>query len=226
MTAPWIAVLVLVVLLSPVLYRIGSRVLKVLLLRRAMRGALSEVGQQALAKQPDTISLSRTPDPQWSDAAAIEALARPLLGLGFYDCGAYKVDKMPGVKMRILMKEDTSMAAFLYEHPQAGTWIELSVRYEDGSTNALATLPATGIKSPEWFHTLRASKSEPTDQLYQRLLAERRQSGIKPVTRDTVVREYEEAYMRIMLWQKNRGLSLEEVATVARHWLEKKGAEP
>ena len=165
MNPGWIVVLVLAVLLAALLVRIVVRVGKLLLLRQAVRGALSDVGKQALARQPDTISLSRTSDPQWKDAAAIDAVARPLLDLGFYDCGAYKANQMAGVLMRILMKEDSSTAAFLYEHPQAGCWTELSVRYEDGSTNALSTLPPTGIQSPEWFKTIRAAKSEPTDKL-------------------------------------------------------------
>jgi hypothetical protein len=49
-----------------------------------------------------------------------------------------------------------------------------------------------------------------------RLLKERRPDGLKLVTSETVVREYEEAWMRIMVWQKNKGLSVEEVAAVVR----------
>ena len=186
---------------------------------------LNSLGRQALDQQPDALELKRDGATVWRDAARIESLARPLLNAGFGDCGVYVTDKMPGIRIWFLMKEADGVAAFIYEHPKTSPWIELSVRYNDGSTTALSNLPPTGIDmNPPFFKKITADGAVPTDQLYQRILKERSPYGIKNVNRQTVVAEYEQAYMRIMTWQKNKGLSPEEVAAVVKKWSEKRDA--
>jgi hypothetical protein len=196
-----------------------------LLLRVAMvRVAFTEIGRRALDKQPDDLGLTRVMEPRWRGPDAVEALARPLLALGFSDCGSYTASKMPGVTIRFLLQAAERVAAFVYEHPKVGVWLELSVRYEDGTTTALSSRPPTGIKSPPFFRLLRGEPGASVEDLYHRLLAERPAAGIKAVTPDTVVAEYELAYRRIMAWQKGRGLSPEEVAAVAKKWAQKRAA--
>ncbi|MFI5350228.1 MAG: hypothetical protein ACHQ2Z_11835 [Elusimicrobiota bacterium] len=193
-------------------------------LRGALRAVLVRLGKNALDKQPDRIRLDRLASPAWRDAAKMAAQAEPLLALGFEECGSYTPDKMPGVKLRILLKEDSRVAAFIYEHPKAGVWTELSVRYEDGATTACVNRAATGLQPPPFFRKILGDPAEPTDRLYARLIQERPGNGIKLVSKATVVPEYEDAWMRIMIWQKNKGLSAEEVAAVAQKHLEKRKA--
>jgi len=218
---PW---LILIAFGLVVAVRVVRKVFQVLVLRRAARAMLKQVGVKALGAVPDAIKLERqTFTPEWRRPAEMEAMSRPLLGLGFLDCGVYLVDKMPGVRIWFLMNEKTRTAAFLYDHPKAPPWIEFSVRYENGSTCALSTLPATGIQPSPFFHRIQAARETPTGALYERLLKERPAEGIKPVTSRTVVAEYENAYLLMMLWQKNKGLSVEEVAAVGKKWLSERG---
>lgn len=191
-------------------------------LRGSMRIAFQQAGKNALAKQPDRIRLDYLSVPLWHEAAKVAAQADPLLALGFEDCGTYVPDKLPGVKLRILLKEDDRAAAYIYEHPKAGVWTELGTRYEDGSMTTVVNRPPTGLEPPPFVRKLLGDPAEPTDRHFARLLKERRPDGIKLVTRSTVAREYEDAWMRIMIWQKNKGLSVEEVAAVANRRLEKK----
>lgn len=209
------------VLVAVFLVLFGRRIVALLLLRSAARTALSDIGQQALMKQPDTITLSRLSDPGWKDAAAIDALAQPLLTAGFSDLGVYSIDKMPGVKVRMLFQDDTAVAAHLCEHPKAGVWPELVTRYDGGSSHSISALPATGIELPPWVKIIRLPGT-PTGELYQRLLRERSSVAIKRITRGDVVREFEEGYLRQMIWMKNKGISPEEVAAVVKKWAEKK----
>ena len=209
--------LILIALVLVIAARVLQRVGRLFLLIEAVRAAFKNVGVKALGKAPDRVKLERlTAAPQWKDAAAMEAMARPLLALAFSDCGAYAVDPMPGVKIWILLKQEAGVSAFLYEHPKAAPWIEFSVRYADGSTTALSTLPQTGIKPPPFFRRIQAERGAPTDELYRRLLKERSGEGLKRVAPESVVREYEEAYLTMMAWQKSKGLSVEEVAAVAK----------
>lgn len=220
---PWLALLGLALFVA---VKIALGVAKALTLRGAARAVLKDVGAKALLKTPESIKLEKlTFAPEWKDKARMDEIAGPLLAAGFADCGVLTVDRMPGVKIWFLMNESESTAAFVYEHPKAAPWVEFSVRYEDGTTTALSTLPATGINPPPFYHRIQADAATPADQLFRRLLHERPKDGIKRVTGRTVVAEFEEAYLKMMIWQKNHGLSVEEVATVAKKWLEKRARE-
>lgn len=190
-------------------------------LRGAVRITFKRAGEAALAQQPDRIKLEHVSVPAWRDAPKVAAQAAPLLARGFKDLGVYSAANLPGVKMKILLNEDERAAAYIYEHPKVGVWTELSTRYEDGSMTMVVNRPPTGIQSPPFVRKLLGDPAEPTDRHLATLLKERGPEGIKIVKASTVVREFEDAWMRIMIWQKNKGLSVEEVAAVARRWLEK-----
>ena len=193
-----------------------------LFVRQVSRFTLRAVGQDALAKVPEQIQLSPVEGAQWKDAAAIQQQASPLVRAGFDDLGTYNVDKMPGVLVRILFQPQTYVAAHITEHPKAGNWIEFATRYTDGGSDFLTTLPDQGIAPPPFVRTARADKGTSTDSLYQQHLRQRRSSGIKPVSQNDVAHEFEDAYLRYMIWKNNKGLKPEEVAKVVAKWAKAK----
>ena len=193
-----------------------------LLVQLGARFFFKAVGKSALAKVPQQIQLSHVNIPQWNDAAAMRQQTSPLVQAGFDDLGTFSVDKMQGVLLRMLFQPQTYVAAHVYEHPKAGSWIEFATRYTDGSSDYLTTLADKGLTPPPFSRTTRASKSTPTDQLYQQHLQQRKPSGIKPISPNDVVHEFEEGYMRYMIWKNNTGLSSEEVARAASEWAKAK----
>ncbi len=195
-----------------------------MLARRAGREALSEVGRRALARVPEQIQLSRLDSPHWKNQLAVEQQAAPLLRCGFQDLGAYSIDKMPGVLIRMLFHPQTYVAAHIYDHPRVGSWTEFATRYTDGSSHTLTTLPPTGLDHPDWVRTIRADKASPTDQLYQQFVKQREWHGIKPVSAALVVQEFEDGYLRLMIWRQNTGITPEEVAKVALKWARKRAS--
>src|SRR5262245_40106221 len=108
-----------------------ARVLALLLVRKAMRGALEEVGRTAIAKTADTIELRPHETYSWR-SDAMERYVEPLLALGFVDAGAFAVDKMPGVHVELFVHVSEGMQASVYEHPQFGDWVEIVSRYDNG----------------------------------------------------------------------------------------------
>jgi hypothetical protein len=198
------------------------KVLPKLIVRQVARVAFSEVGKHAMAKVPEQIQLARAAAPQWKDEAAVQQQAAPLVRAGFNDLGAYSVDKMPGVLLRILFQPQTYTSAQICEHPKAGGWTEFTSRYADGGSDFLTTLPDQGIAPPPFVRNNRADKGTPTDSLYQQHLTQRKSSGIKPVSQNEVIHEFEDAYMRYMIWKNNKGLTPEEVAQVALKWAKAK----
>ena len=189
-----------------------------LLVRQVGRVVLGAVGNDALAKVPEQIRLSRVNTPQWKDAGAIQQQVGALARAGFNELGTYSVDKMPGVLVRILFQPETHVAAHLTEHPKVGGWIELATRYTDGGSDFMTTLPDQGITAPPFVRTSRADKTASADSLYQIHLRQRKASGIKPVSQNDVAHEYEDAYLRYMVWKNNKGLKPEEVAQVVQNW--------
>lgn len=212
-----ITTIVLLVVLLIVWKLFGKQILAFALTRSVARGALRHIGNTAVRKQPDWITLSPVSDPGWNNPAAANDLIQPLLANGFTGAGAYTVDKMPGVKLAILVKPDDYITAHVYEHPKAGTWIELASRYQDGKCDTLTTLPPKGIQSPPWVTTMRAAKA-PVSDLVRQLIFGRHRGDLKRIEADAAVREFEEGYARSIVWQKNNGLTPEEVACVVRDW--------
>lgn len=193
-----------------------------LFVRKVVRGALSEIGRRALNRTPDQIKLARTDSPAWTNGPAVEQQAAPLRNAGFKDLGVYSVDKMPGVLVRMMHDPETSVEAHIYDHPRVGSWVEFASRYTDGSSHTLTTLAPTGLDRPPWVRTIRADKGTPTDQLYSQFKTQREWHNIKPVTADEVVHEFEDAYLRFMIWRQNSGITPEEVARVALKWADKR----
>src|SRR5437868_9486069 len=79
-----------------------KRVITYLLMRRAGRLALEEVGKRALTKLPEYVTLARVESPEWTNAELVARQAEPLLGCAFLDAGVYSIDKMPGVLIRMM----------------------------------------------------------------------------------------------------------------------------
>ncbi len=211
-------IVIAVLFVAWVLIKVAPR----LFVRQVARVAATKIGEAALAKTPEQIQLSRVAAPQWKNEAAMQQQATPLVRAGFNDLGTYTVDKMPGVLLRMLFQPQTYVAAHLSEHPKVGNWIEFATRYTDGSSDFLTTLPDQGISPPPFARTARANSSTPTDRLYQQHLGQRKSSGIKPVSQNDVVHEFEDAYMRYMIWKTNKGLTPGEVAHVADRWAKAK----
>ena len=196
----------------------GRRLLSLFLLSNAGRGALQGLGKRAVEAQPDQIMLQRLAAANWQDASVGEVVAA-LSDAGFTDAGAYSVDKMPGVKVDILVKPDDRVAAHVYEHPEAGIWIELVTRYQDGTSTTLTTLPATGQNQPGWLTTIRTGKA-PADDLLRQFIADRRlhRGVMKPVSAEQAPHEFEEGYAHYVLWRKTTPMTADEIAPTVRSW--------
>jgi hypothetical protein len=190
--------------------------------RKVVRGALSEIGRRALHRTPDQIKLTRVDSPVWTNGPAVEQQAAPLRSAGFKDLAVYSVDKMPGVLIRMMHHPATFVSAHIYDHPRVGSWIEFASRYTDGSSHTLTTLAPTGLDRPDWVRTIRVDQGVPTDQLYSQFKTQREWHNIKPVAADEVIHEFEDAYLRHMIWRQNAGITPEEVAHVAVNWASKR----
>jgi len=190
------------------------RLLNLRIVQIAFGGFLKDIGAQALAKQPDTIRLSSQPGHQWTNVAAVNKLAEPLLARGFTDLGPYSIDVMPQVALRFLLNATVSVYACIYEHAKAGIWLDLVSRYTDGTGATFTTVPSTGMDERPQDKIVRAPNAS-ADMLFGRILVERPQRPLIPLDAAEVIRLFEAVYAEQMLWRKTRGISAREVGNVA-----------
>ena len=173
------------------------------------------VGQAALNQQPDEIQLQETDSGVWTDARAASALADPLLARGFENAGVYRVKEMPGVVVQLLAKPDERLLAAVYEHPQAGHWLDLATQYEDGASATFTTSKPTGLVERPDHSMVHAAGAGPL-ALYARARAERPKGSMKMTQAIDAAREFERSYAESTAWRKRRGISACEVAEVAK----------
>jgi hypothetical protein len=217
--APWnkamnlptiIISLVLLILALPIL----RRVIKLLLARFIIGAGLKAVGKDAMATQPDAIHLVLLPSAPWKNSEAITRLAQPLLGRGFSATGDYSIPELPGVLVRFLMNAEHSVFACVYEHPKAGTWMELATRYQDGTGATFSMMRDRGIEHRPQNVVVHAPGATP-GELLERMLRERPSKPLVQLSAEKIVQLFENAWREQITWQKNKGgLSAKEVARV------------
>lgn len=173
------------------------------------------VGKRALSRQPDAITLVRAPEARWRVPASAERLAAPLREKGFVDLGLYEIRPRHGYRLGVMLNERSRTAAFLTELPTGTVALELSVRYLDGTTTALVGRADDGVPRPPFFRVIFGGADASSAELYERLLRERTPTGIKEITAENVIPEYQAAYARIMAYTKGMGLSAAQVRDIA-----------
>ncbi|TMQ71935.1 MAG: hypothetical protein E6K80_04130 [Candidatus Eisenbacteria bacterium] len=198
----WAAALVAVTLLSPVLR----------LLIAALAG--KQIGQKALAKQPDTIRLERRDLSAWKQPAALRARMDPLLTRGFADAGIHAVGEMPGLVIQLLANAREGFYAAIYEHPRAGHWLDIYSHYQDGTSATFTTARPHGI-APRPGHLSIHCQGVDASSVLDRALAQRPRQAVKPVSIDHAAPVFERAYAEGVAYRKGVGISRGEVVKTA-----------
>lgn len=181
------------------------------LIARVFGGA---IGKAALASQPDRIRLQPAGPEAFKRPAAAERMTGPLLDAGFLNAGIHTVDVMPGLVVQLFTHPAEAMMAAVYEHPQAGSWLDLVSRYADGRSCTFTTSKPTGL-DPRPGHMTFHDPGATTAALVDRLRGERPSGVWVSITPGEAVQAFEQAYAEHMTWLKARGLKAGEVARAA-----------
>jgi hypothetical protein len=201
---------------------IGTLVLAVIgliLLRPALRLVVAlvdggRIGARALAKQPATIHLVEASAQAWRDPAAAERLREPLLHAGYEPAGTFRVNELPDVVLCLMVHLRERASAMIYEHPKAGTWLELACRHQDGTGFAVTSGADTGIAPRPGFPVVHLPGTGAAE-LQARLLVLRPAKERVPVDSSEAAGRFERAYSESMAWRREHGISRGEVARIA-----------
>jgi len=172
------------------------------------------IGSHALAQQPDTIHLEKCTTESWSNASAVQPLVAPLLQRGFHDAGVFRVREMAGLTLQLLVKSDESLIAAVYEHPQAGHWVDLAARYQSGRSVTYSTSKPSGLVDRPG-HPVHNAPGADVGSLLVRMRSEMPKQPLQQLTPFTAPRLFEHAYAEAMGYRKAKGISAREVANVA-----------
>lgn len=172
------------------------------------------IGDHALTQTPDSIRLEKAGPDAWKQPAAVLPLVGPLFQKGFHDSGVFQVPEMPGLLVQLLVKSDESLIAAIYEHPQAGHWLDLACRFQDGTSETWTTAPPTGLVDRPG-HPVHHVSGLDTPGLLARARAAMPRRALQAVTPFTAPRLFEAAYAESIAYRKKKGVSAREVATIA-----------
>src|SRR3569623_156003 len=181
-------------------------------LTRGFRKSIEKMGdlagQLGQAVPPLRIKLRQLGTSQWQRGAEAEALIEPLRLAGFDEIGCFAMEPSEVLLQAFCLKAE-SVLAIVYEHPQAGVWLDLVTRYRDGSKITYATLRDTLLDRQE-NNVIRFHAGIPADELLTQFMAERPQKPMAPVAVDDFPGYFERAYAESMDWIISRGGPTEE----------------
>ncbi|HUY90243.1 MAG TPA: hypothetical protein VMV10_16010 [Pirellulales bacterium] len=169
---------------------------------------------------PLRIELRRIETVRWQRADEAAALVEPLRRAHFQEIGGFAME--PGeVVMQAFQLPAENVHAIVYEHPQAGVWLDLVTRYQDGSKLTYANLADTLLDRAE-NNVIRYHEKAPAEELLKLFLAERPAKPMESVPPEGFAGYFERAYAESMDWMIARGGPTE--AEIRRH-CEKRGQE-
>ena len=148
---------------------------------------------QALAAQPDRISLVRISGPSWKNPYPRDAADRQLAAAGFVESGAYVVREVAGLTLGLYAHPAERAYAVIYDHARSGSWVEFVTRYEDGTLANFTTLEPMDVDVPEGSVHVSAPELS-VGELWKRMLAERPQRPMHECSRSAAARDFERGY--------------------------------
>jgi hypothetical protein len=202
------------VALRVLVYPTVKRLVMTMFLRAGARGALEDIGEQALSKVPERILLVHQNLHSWNPGPDIARLADALFSKGFQEGGLYSIREMPGVTVHFLVKPAECVVAALTIHPRAATWLDLITHYQNGNTATFSSNAPRGLDQRPGHPIVYAPGATPMD-LHAKMMAERPKGVFRPVMAEDIGPLFERGYAENMAWRKGKGISAAEVARVA-----------
>lgn len=159
---------------------------------------------------PSRIRLVPEANLVWKDPTGARALLDDFRTLGFAEAGTFLVPELSALRLHALSKLDDAAYAVVYEHDQAGVWIDIVTRYQDGTSVTYSTARQGGELDQRPGHSCTRDPEASPSALFRRFLAERPRRPMETVGPDEFVERFEQHYADSMDWRNARGGPTEE----------------
>ena len=210
----YVLIVIALVAVRVLIYPYVRRWVATMFVRTTVKGALEDVGAQALASVPDRIILVHQNLHSWRPEPVVARLADPLFSKGFQEGGLFSIREMPGVTVRFLVKPAECIVAAIFMHPKAAVWLDLITYYQNGTTATFSTNGPRGLDQRPGHPTVYAPGAT-APALLARLLAERPKGVFRPVMTEDITGLIERGYAESVAWRKSKGISAAQVVKVA-----------
>jgi|GEM_PF-1222944 len=151
------------------------------------------------------INLLPIDQPKWRDTAKITGLINAFQQKGFESAGDYECPEIPSLIISGFVHPSEQMAGVIYDHPTLGIWVDIGVHYNDGGSLTVSNAPRGHELDHMPQQTKFYSKGSSFNELFEKVLTERREAGRIAITKEKFVPEFIAQYQKEMRWRKDRG---------------------
>ncbi len=185
-------------------------------LRRKLRSWAAGLEAMAYGDTPTRIHLEPSEGDEWWHADEVASRRAEFARLGFAETGVYEPDRIYGLRLVGLHQAEQGLLAVVYDHKQAGVWVDVVVRYPDQSGLTVSDgTQGQEVDSTPWSRTVRRLGAT-VSELVETALTERGAGPWLPAEASDFVPAFERAYAREVDWRNARGgPSDEEIRRVA-----------
>lgn len=174
------------------------------LIRMMSAWSAPNAARQALARIPDTVHLTPAPADAWADAITARRLASDLARRRFEDVGTFTATELPNTTVELMVHPEERILAALHEHREHGFWVDLMLRYSNGTTYLV-----TSNRDPETNgrpgHKCLCLPGATPDMLHKRLESGRPQGEVVRITAADAAACFEAQYAETVAWRKSQG---------------------
>ena len=192
-----------------------------LYLKRKMLRMLSELSKHGGLVPPFRISLRKNEDEKWDNLEAIQGATEQLELFSYKAIGDYVIDELNNCKLRAFFSEKNNAYAVIYEHPQAGVWVDAQVFLADGTGITVTTMKDQGLDQPSFVSMTYLEidlLKEPfaVKEVVAVLQEKSERKKLQETEAENFEKEFIQAYRRAMNWRiEQGGVTREEICRVA-----------
>ncbi len=202
----------------PILGVLGAVFLVILLLiavaifafRRKLKNAMAGLSDLKYSVVPRRLHLVPVDHIEWKDPERARAETSQLTALGFQPAGSYNVEEMDFLRIEAFARPGDYLYAAVYEHDKAGIWTDLVCRYQDDTSLTVTNNREGSEMDQRPGHGNIYDPGASVEKIYQRILQERPNRAMLPVSAAEFKPVFEKAYADSMDWRNSRGGATED----------------
>lgn len=169
-----------------------------------------------MGRPPGVIHLVPVTLPEFHDRATMDEDAISLQRRGFQKIGAFAIPEIHGLLLQAFIDSRKNQYAVIYEHPLAGVFCDIVLKYQDGDSLTASNAPTGQELDQRPGHVKLYQKGARVEQLVDILNQHMQKKPVCQVRQDTFVADFENAYAEEMEWRATRGgTTQEEIRRVA-----------
>jgi len=146
---------------------------------------------------PRKITVKPVKSPAWKNIEFSLKKSGELKSLNFEPVGYFAIVEKPSVtSMQAYVNAKDSCYAVVWESIDGGIVLDITCEYEDGREYCFTSAPKPQHPNPLQYRTIEYYPDTETGRIFHEMLAKRPAEGLKPVSAENFVRDYENTHAK------------------------------